>query len=350
MPRMNEKEFLSALKGEMTSSLFLFYGADEYSKNICFRRLVKAVSPNAEPSFFDGQALDLKALQEECCSVSFFSEDKCVWVRNPAIDSFSPSQLEALYTIISQKPESTSLIFMIKSQEINTRTSTKWAKFIKAIEDDGIVVECAEKTQNDVVSMIINTAKKNGCSIDRLLAEDLAARCLNDMLLLENDLVKLCAFAADKTQGVITADAIEHLTARQLDYKAYEIIKHIINRKPQTALHILDSLFLQQVDAIAINSALASSFLDIYRVKMMQQYNHSVKELSDSFDYKGKDFKLRGAGYDAPKCTPEFLKNAILCLSDADIALKSTKDDKKIVMEKALLKIILGDKASGRAI
>ncbi len=348
MPRMNEKEFLSALKQQLNSSLFLFYGTDEYSKNICFRRLIKSVCPDGEPVLLDGQALDLKMLQQECQSVSFFSENKCVCVRNPSIESFSPSQLEALYTILSEKPESTCLIFIVKSQEINTRTSLKWAKFIKTLESDGIVIECSEKSQSDVVSMIINTAKKSGCTIERPVAENLADRALNDMLVLENDLVKLCAFALEKTGGVITADAVEHLTARQLDYKAYEIIRHIINLKPQMALHILDSLFLQQVDAISINSALSSSFLDIYRVKMMQQYNHSVSELSANFDYKGKDFKLRGAGYDAPKCTPEFLKNAILCLSEADIKLKSTKDDKKILMEKALLKIILGGKAGKR--
>ncbi|MEE1279666.1 MAG: DNA polymerase III subunit delta [Oscillospiraceae bacterium] len=349
MPRMNEKEFLSALKQQLNSSLFLFYGADEYSKNVCFRRLIKSASPDGEPTFFDGQALDLKRLSEECQSVSFFSDEKCVWVRNPSIESFSPSQLESLYTIISEKPDSTCLIFVIKSQEINTRTSAKWRKFIETIESGGIVVECNEKSQSDVISMIINTAKKSGCTIERSIAENLADRALNDMLVLENDLVKLCAFALEKCDGIITADAVEHLTARQLDYKAYEIIKHIINLRPQTALHILDSLFLQQVDAISINSALSSSFLDIYRVKKMQQYNHSVSELSASFDYKGKDFKLRGAGYDAPKCTPEFLKNAILCLAETDIKLKSTKHDKKTLMERALIKIILGDKA-GKAI
>ena len=341
MPKMNEKELISFIRGGNNASLFLLYGPDEYSKNICYRRILKAVSPKTDPILMDGQALDLRKLHEECVSVSFFSENKCISVRNPAIEAFSSSQAETLYSIILQKPESTALIFIVKSQDINTRTSAKWSKFIKAIEKDGVVIECAEKKQSDVIAMIINTAKKQGCSIEHSLAADFAERCLNDMLLIENDLVKLCSFALEKNSGVITADAIEHLTARQLDYKAFEIIRHIINRQPETALYILDSLFLQQVDAIAINSALSSSFLDIYRVKMMQQYNHSVSELSDSFDYKGKDYKLRGAGYDAQKCTLSFLKNAIRLLAKADLTLKSTKDDKKTVMEKALLNIVL---------
>ena len=341
MPKMNEKELISYIRGGSVSSLFLLYGPDEYSKNICYKRIIKTFCPSNDPVLMDGQALDFKKLHEECCSVSFFSEDKCICVRNPSLESFSTTQVETLYSILEQKPESTVLIFIVKSQDINTRTSAKWAKFIKTIEASGIVIECAEKSQSDVISMITNTAKKQGCTISPALAADFADRCLNDMLLIENDLVKLCAFAREKTDGAITADAIENLTARQLDYKAFEIVRHIINKKSETALYVLDSLFLQQLDAIAINSALASSFLDIYRVKTMQQYNHPLSELSESFDYKGKDYKLRGAGYDAQKCSLSFLKNAIKCLSSADIILKSTKDDKKTIMEKALLSIIL---------
>ena len=344
MPQMTEKEFISVLKATVPYSVYLFYGEDEYSKNICYRKLLKTVSPNSEPTFFDGENLDITRLQEECNSVSFFCEDKCVLVRNPAIESFSAEMIELIDEVIKNKPDSTAIIFMVKGQAINTRTDKKWAKFIDKINKVGAVIECKEKSKNDVVSMIISTAKKSGCAIERTLADNLADRCLNDMLILENDLVKLCAFAAEKTDGIITQDAIENLTAQQLDFKTYEITKHIISKNAKTALHILNSLFLQQVDAIAINSALAGAFLDIYRVKMMQQYNHSQGEISANFDYKGKDFKLKIAGYDAPKCSLEFLKNAITVLSDADITLKSTKDDKKLVMEKAILNIISGKK------
>lgn len=343
MSKLSEKELLSFIKSGNVSSLFLLYGPDEYSKEICLRRIIKAFSPQGEPILFDGQALNMQSLHEECVSVSFFDEDKCVCVRNPAIDSFTAEQGETLYSIISQKPVSTALIFVVKSEEINTKKSAKWAKFIKAIDEKGIVIECSEKSDSDVVSMITNTAKKHGCSIETPLAYDFARRCNNDMLQIENDLVKLCAFASEKCGGVITSDAIENLSARQLDYKTYEITKQIINRKGEAALLILNSLFLQQIDPIAINAALSSAFIDIYRVKMMEKYNHSLSELKDSYDYKGKDYKLRGAGFDAPKCSIAFLKKAINILSDSDVKLKSTKDDKKFIMEKAVVNLLLAN-------
>lgn len=342
MPKYSEKEFLTSLKSSPIPSLFLFYGPDEYSKEICQNKLLKLISNGDTPILFDGQALDIKALYEECTSVSFFGDQKVVIVRNPNIDSFSSEASDNFYSVLEDKPDSTYLILIFKAIE-TLRPSAKLSKLLKEVEKNGAVIDCAEKTQKDAVSMILSTVKKNGCSIEKELCENLAERCLNDMLLIESNLFKLCAYASEKTGGVITIDAIENLTARLLDNKAYEITKHIINRKPELALKTIYELFLQQVDAIAINSALASAFLDIYRVKTMQQYNHPFSELNSSFDYKGKDYKIRGASYDAAKCSLDFIKNAVLLLSKSDILLKSTKDDKKTVIEKTVIEIIYGE-------
>lgn len=344
MAHLNEKAFLSNIRQSVSDSLFVFYGQDEYSKEICVKKLLNIICKDSKPTVFDGQALDLVNFHEECCSVSFFSEEKCIYLRNPAIESFNADQAETFYKILTEKPSSTFLVIVIKSQEVNVKTSSKWAKFIKIAEQNGSVVECAEKTQNDAVSMIMSVAKKNGCQINRELAYSLSERCLNDMLLIESNMLKLCAYALQKYGGIITEDALEHLTAKTLDFKTYEIMRQILNNKPQNALKILDSLFLQQVDAIAISSALASSFLDIYRVKLMQEYNHSTSEFSETFEYKNAEKKFRAIGYDAQKCSMEFIKNALLILSQTDILLKSTKDNKKIVLEKALMKIILNIK------
>lgn len=344
MPRQNEKEFLSNIKQGIPASLFVFFGPDEYSKEICVNKLISAVSPDSSPILFDGQALDMQKLHEECCSVSFFSEDKCVVLRNPMIDSYSPAQKETFDEIISQKPDTTHLIIVLKSIDVDLKKSSKWANFIKKAESLGVVVECAEKTQSDAVSMILNIARKNNCTIDRELAKTLAERSLNDMLVIDNSLVKLCAYASQKTNGVITYDAIDNLTVRQLDHKAFELVKQLIYNNTQKALEILGSLFNQQVDAVAICAAISSSFVDIYRVKLMQENNHTNDDLLKNFDYKGKEYKLKVAGYDCAKCTLDFVKNAILILNKTDLLLKSTKDNKKILLEKALINIISGMK------
>lgn len=348
LANLKEKEFMSLLKEGSVPSLCLLYGADEYSKEICHRRYLKSIKTEDKPTSLDGGSLDISVFQNEVCSASFFSEDKMISVRNPNIENMSQGDLDSLYSILKQKPNSTYLVFIVKAQNINVKKSSKWAKFIKTISDNGVVVECLEKNENDAVSMIMSYVKKNGCTIDKELARNLAERSLNDMLIVEGNLVKLCAFAAEKSNGIITVDAIDNLTSRQLDFKAYEIAKQILKRNISSATEILNSLFLQQIDAISINSALSSSFLDIYRVKTMQQYNHPTSALNDFSEYKGKGYRITGAGYDANKCSLEFLKTALLYLSQTDILLKSTKDDKKILMEKTLFKIFSIDANGNR--
>ena len=43
MAKYTEKEFMSALKESVPSSLFLFYGADEYSKELCIKKALKQI-------------------------------------------------------------------------------------------------------------------------------------------------------------------------------------------------------------------------------------------------------------------------------------------------------------------
>lgn len=338
MPRFNEKEFLSHLKQGVSASLFVFFGPDEYSKEICVNKLLSHSTSSAVT--FDGDNLNMQNFHEECCSVSFFESEKCVILRNPNMESLNSSDTEIFYEILSQKPDSTTLIIVAKGFELNLKKSPKWAKLVKHAEENGIAIECAAKTESDAITMINNIARKNGCSIDRELARDLSERCLNDMLLIESNLLKLCSYACEKTAGVITLDALDNLTARQFDSKTYEITRQLINKKPQNALSILNSLFLQQIEPISICAALSSTFIDIYRVKLMQEYEHPQSDLSSVFDYKGKEYKLRSAGYDAPKCSLDFLKNAILALEKADILMKSAKDDRKVILERTLINII----------
>lgn len=340
MATINEREFLTKIRQNEQIGLCFLYGPDDYSKEICLNKLLKSVNPSTDIKIFNGSEMKLVELQNECCSVSFFSSEKCVVVKNPPIDSFSSEQTKQLNEIINTKPESCLLCFISTSTDINTRSSSKWANFIKKIDKDGIVVTCLEKSRANVISMIESTVKKRGCSISSSLAGEICDRCLNDMVLINSELEKLCSYALSKNSGDITLDAVEALTAQQLDYKAFEIIKHILSKKSDMALKVVNSLFLEQVDAVAINAAVASSFVDIYRVKLMAKHNHSNSELSAEYDYKGKDYKLRNAGYDANKCSLSFVKNAILQLTDADVKLKSSKQDKKSIIEEAIINII----------
>ena len=135
MANLKEKEFMSLLKEGSVPSLCLLFGADEYSKEICHRRYLKSIKTEDKPTSLDGGSLDISVFQNEVCSASFFSEDKMISVRNPNIENMSQGDLDSLYSIIKQKPNSTYLVFIVKAQNINVKKSSKWAKFIKTIND-----------------------------------------------------------------------------------------------------------------------------------------------------------------------------------------------------------------------
>ncbi len=342
MSGMNEKAFFSALKAKAPASLYLFYGEDEYTKELCLCHLLKVLNLPQEPTVLDGQSMELAQLQEACCFTGFFSEDKCVIVRSPAIDSMNAEASRDFYKILSEKPASTVLVLFSRYQEINPKKSTKWSKLLQFAEQNGMVVLCGEKSRAEAVSMIVRTAKGAGCNIEPLIAEELAERCLYNFQTQACELQKLCAYALEKNSGVITMDAVEHLTARQLDFSAFEIIRHLLANKLSAALRVLDAVLLQQAEPVMVCGALTASFLDIYRVKIIQASGRQPQLLQGSFGYKANDFKLRRAGYDAPKCSLRFVKNALQVLSRLDLALKSRRDDKRLLLERALVEIAQG--------
>ena len=67
------------------------------------------------------------------------------------------------------------------------------------------------------------------------------------------------------------------------------------------AYELLDILFYQNEEPIAILAVLATSYVDMYRVRACIQSGQAVSTLSQYFDYKGKEFKLKNAERDSAK-------------------------------------------------
>lgn len=63
--------------------------------------------------------------------------------------------------------------------------------------------------------------------------------------------------------------------------------------------------------------------------------------LSQYFDYKGKEFKLKNAERDSANLSMSVLKGSLQLLLDTDVALKSSRTDNRIIMEQLLAKLLM---------
>ena len=88
-------------------------------------------------------------------------------------------------------------------------------------------------------------------------------------------------------------------------------------------------------------AVLATSYVDMYRVRSCIQSGQAVSTLSQYFDYKGKEFKLKNAERDSANLSMSVLKDSLQLLLDTDVALKSSRTDNRIIMEQLLAKLLM---------
>ena len=120
-----------------------------------------------------------------------------------------------------------------------------------------------------------------------------------------------------------------------------EVINYLPSyvRDKKGALKTLNDLLKNKEEAVMILSVVAMNFLDIYRAKVLTQDNVSRTDFIESFDYKGKEFRLNKALSETSKYNFLHLQKIINALTEVDYRLKTTTFDKQVILEELILKI-----------
>ncbi|HCA30289.1 MAG TPA: DNA polymerase III subunit delta, partial [Ruminococcaceae bacterium] len=66
-----------------------------------------------------------------------------------------------------------------------------------------------------------------------------------------------------------------------------------------------------------------------------------AETLADDFPYRGREFRLRNAARDCERIPLPVLRKSLEVLADADRTLKSSRADKRTVLEQTAAKLII---------
>ena len=99
-------------------------------------------------------------------------------------------------------------------------------------------------------------------------------------------------------------------------------------------------LFEQKEDPIGIVAVLSSEYIDLYRAKIYTVKNENPMDLKDVFDYKNKEFRIKNAVQKSKNISLENIIKSLDYLSEADLKLKSTTINPKLVIEELVIKLI----------
>lgn len=341
MARIGEAELKNQIKSGELSNVYFLYGEEGYLKEFYANKLKDKV---VEPAFadfnfhqYDGKSASINDILQDAEMIPMMAQYSFILVHDYPLDK-SSSDMDALKEFFKDIPDTCVLVFWYDSIEVDTKKSSKWKSIEAAFAKAGTSVNLEKRTEADLVKLIVSSAKKRDCAIDSNNARYLISVVGSDIKTIFNELEKICAYVVS---GDITREHIDTMAVKCLQAKVYDLSKFIIKGDSDNAYSVLNVLFAQKEEPIAVLSVISSNYIDMYRAKCLKSAGRPDTDLSHHSAYKGREWLIRNAIRDSKSVSVEALREMIDVLSNADEMLKSTSIDKNLLLEETVAKLLM---------
>ncbi len=351
MPTVNENTLKKMITSGEVPGLYVIAGEEKYLVARLAKQLIKRAAGETFPEFNDQSFTDdssLDSIADAAEALPFFAERKCVSVADFDVESKSASDLDKLYELWEVCPETTTLVFWYPTLDFDGKRSSKWKKFLSQAETRGTVTMCVRRTQGDLQRYLVQEAGRNGCTMERPAQRKLLEYTGPDMTALHSEMEKLCAYALGSGSTEVTPEMVEEMAAKSAETTAFLMAGALVAGRYDEAYRLLDLLFYQREDPISIAGALSSSYLDMVRVRAALENGGTFADAAQYGDYKKKQFVLERAQKNVKGVSQQVLRESIHLLVEADLALKSSRLDQRVVLDELIAKLLLaarGDRA-----
>lgn len=340
MAQITEDAFRKQLKTQSFSRVYVIYGAESALVIRYAQQLENQVKPQQFPEFNlhringdDGVDVIAEAVE----TLPMMEERSCVVVMNYDPDAANAAETKKMEQLLSDLPPYCTLIFRMGSVSMNPKKATKWKAFLKAAAASGSVLELPKRTEAELIRFLSAYAQRLGCTMDGAAARYLIAQCGRDWELLQNEMEKLCAWT---NGGPISRAEIDAISAPVPETAAYKMAGSMIAGDFDRAYRQLDMMLFQREEPVMLLGAISSAYVDVYRARAAVDSGENVLALAPVFDYRGMDFKLKNAARDCRRFTLEQLRRCLDRLSEADAALKGSRTDPRVVLEKVIAQLM----------
>ena len=341
MPQIDEQALKNHIKEKLFLPVYFVYGQDafllqHYVSEIA-KKSVDAAFYDTNYELIDGKKLDVDELSEKAEQLPFMSDRRCIVVKDFDAESATETQMGKLKELLSDPPPTCVMVFYNATVEFDYKRPGKFRSLITAINKTGATVDLPYKSQAALIKMLVSSSKKRGSILTDRAAAHLISRCGADLLVLQKELDKLCAY---KRESEILAEDIDLLTTETLDATVWQMANAAAARDCDKALCLLDILIYNGSKPQELMPALISSYTDIYIAGCAIDNGMRAEDAAADFGYKDNvKFKLSNGAKTARNCGKKMLRAYLSILSDADIKMKSTSIDNRVIFEQMLVKL-----------
>lgn len=351
MPLTDSKIIEKSLKNGKIDNIYYLYGQNITGVQKLTQQIIKsAVGDNEDFALtrLDGKKIDFSELYDTIQMMPMISEYNCILIndyncekpredmRGQTADTLNKKMLEILKDI----PSYTVIIFNVTGFEIKTKKgkiTDKNKKLADFVDKKGTVCEMGLLSAVEMTNFILSGVSAGGAVISKNNARELADMCLYDILTVENEINKLCAYAQGRE---ITRDMLEILVHRQTNITVFQLADAVASFNRQSAFNALDELMTDKNNRGSVLANITNSFLDMYRASCARSSGRGIQDVMGDYSYVW-EFKVKNAFRDSSRMSTARLRECIKILRDTAVQLNSTAVDEKIVLEQAVTKMLM---------
>ncbi len=338
MAKLTEERVKESLKTEAYLPIYCFYGTETYLITHYASALAEKVVGNCMPDFnlnrMEGDTTTLTQILEAAEALPVMHSHRCVLVRDFLATNSTDRELEEFAQYVCNPSPQTVLVFSYTG--VQPAATGKWKTFLSLLEKAGASLKFSPKTGQDLVRIVVSGAGKRGCRMTAATANYLIECVGSDLNTLLCEVEKLCAFRMNQE---ITQHDVDKLCPKELSVSAFQMVREISAKNAKGALKTLENLFESREDPIKILGALASSYVNLYRVLTAQEESLSAEAFGKELNMK-KPANLQYSLKDARKLGGKKIDRSLQLLARQDEKLKSLPVDGKILLQEAVVGLL----------
>ena len=345
MAEFDENQLKANIKSGDFLPVYLFCGNEAYLKKYYSDTLAeKAVSKDFfdfNLQTFDGKGIDIQEIIDAAIMMPLMSDRRAVVVRDLKLEAMNDSDFTLLKDYLENPSESTVLIFLQTADDFSLLKAKKIADIIKK---KGAVCQLNKRSGNDLIKPLISSASKQGCVLTADGAHYLVSVVGDDFNVLINELSKVCHYAAG---GEITKKHIYEVAVKTDEARIYDLTKFLLMKNFDKAYEVLGILLRQKTQPEFILGTIVGAYVDMYRAKVSLACGKGAEELSEAYGYGKTAFRLKNGARDSSRIDIDTLRKCIDVLTEADLKLKSGRDNPAVILEQLMVRLFLvsnGDK------
>jgi DNA polymerase-3 subunit delta len=339
---MSLEALKKAIQENKIPNVLLLYGEEDFMKNHYARLAEKALFPEDAAAFsafnkraFDGKNIPLEEAGDAIEGLAVFGGKKLLLFNNSLIfktDSRTGAKQEVrayFEKALKKLPDNCHLVFT--ESEIDKRSA-----LYKLVSKEYLAVEFPYLDEKTMVDWGVKQFQMRGKRAAAATVRQLLGALEPGMTRVKNEIEKLCAFLGERTE--LTPADVEAAVTPSVQNRVFDMVGAAMRRDAQTAMRLLRDLFLaEQGNEPKIMGALVYHLEKLICAKLLvmggKSRGDAVRLLGGS-PYAASKYLS-----DAAKADLNALRAALEQCANADIALKSSGGDKKLVLEMLILEI-----------